>query len=158
MPGPSQHFPLFTWLLLEVTLAAWSLSIPYCFQHMPATPALLDTVCEDGVPSSAHLSSCPQTDELHCEEAMALSEATVARLLVLTSLEAFHGGAGARCPALSGTRVVRSCKCPWGSRTSPVLTLALPFQAHGSWQRATTPQPASPPAGDSGSFNSGVSN
>ncbi|XP_057609087.1 pre-B-cell leukemia transcription factor 4 [Chionomys nivalis] len=30
--------------------------------------------------------------------------------------------------------------------------------AHGSWQRATTPQPASPPAGDSGSFDSGVSN
>ncbi|CAO2612646.1 Pre-B-cell leukemia transcription factor 4 [Lemmus lemmus] len=30
--------------------------------------------------------------------------------------------------------------------------------AHSSWQRTTTPQPTSSPAGDSGSFNSGVSN
>ncbi|XP_038183077.1 pre-B-cell leukemia transcription factor 4 isoform X1 [Arvicola amphibius] len=29
---------------------------------------------------------------------------------------------------------------------------------HGSWQRATTPQPVSPPAGNCGSFHSGVSN
>ncbi|EDL90626.1 endothelial differentiation, lysophosphatidic acid G-protein-coupled receptor 4 (predicted), isoform CRA_c [Rattus norvegicus] len=29
--------------------------------------------------------------------------------------------------------------------------------AHGSWQRATTSQPSSSPAGDSGSFNSDAS-
>ncbi|XP_036022818.1 pre-B-cell leukemia transcription factor 4 isoform X4 [Onychomys torridus] len=49
---------------------------------------------------------------------------------------------------------------PPGPRAQGVRPAASPHpaQAHSSWQRATTPQPTSSPAGDSGSFNSDVSN
>ncbi|XP_037067776.1 pre-B-cell leukemia transcription factor 4 isoform X1 [Peromyscus leucopus] len=88
-----------------------------------------------------------------------------------TSTASMARGPGGQ-PSCQSTASPGSCgPFPLASGGDMVLTLrtlaflqpppggaCLQTPAHSSWQRATTPQPTSSPAGDSGSFNSDVSN